>query len=443
MPTKKDMALEMLENWRPWKEITKKLGYGGGTYEGLRIFLDSTGKTTYEDLRKTKQIVNELVSDEELLQSRIQEHNHEIATQENELTKMKRKHSELKSRNRELSSENHSLEKRNLELLNRGVDDEAVKMILSFDHKNRAELILRVQTLNKFTKLEDEIEEQKAKLNTLSSQIKNRETEKARLMGEIDKLDNEKKQLQTSLDGLSDLAEISEQVITYGYSPTVFENLLKTIQNYLGKTPYETSRNVFNVIQEYLTLQKLRDETTKAQNKLESVKNELVKTRGILEALEEEILGKISLASDKSIALMDAHKASANQQLHDLHDQQETIIKDSQERLQIIWDELVEKQNTWEIKLKEIGSYEVQLRTALALTTLYQNPEAVKDLSIQEIWQLIYIIDRWAQYHLKGVKASPSQEIAPIESGLNSYSSYSIPVITAFLYEEIYKRAKP
>jgi hypothetical protein len=64
------------------------------------------------------------------------------------------------------------LEKRNLELRDKGVDDEAVKMILGFDHKNREELILRVQTLKKITALVAEIEEQEAKLDDLTSQIR-------------------------------------------------------------------------------------------------------------------------------------------------------------------------------------------------------------------------------------------------------------------------------
>jgi cellobiose-specific phosphotransferase system component IIA len=58
-----------------------------------------------------------------------------------------------------------------------------------------------------------------------------------------------------------------------------------------------------------------------------------METSGILEA--------ISAASEKTIILMDAHSTSANQHLRDLHDQQDTIIKEAQERLKKIWDDIV------------------------------------------------------------------------------------------------------
>lgn len=83
------------------------------------------------------------------------------------------------------------------------------------------------------------------------------------------------------------------------------------------------------------------------------------------------------------------------------------------------------------------------MRTALALITLFQNPEVAKDLTIQEIWQLISIVDRWVQYHMKGEKAIPSTQFATIGSGLTRGFHYEITALSGFLYEEIYRRAKP
>ena len=51
MPTKKEIARRKLRNWDSYESIVKEAGYGSGTYEELRIFLDTIGKQTYEDVR--------------------------------------------------------------------------------------------------------------------------------------------------------------------------------------------------------------------------------------------------------------------------------------------------------------------------------------------------------------------------------------------------------
>ncbi len=79
----------MFEDWRPWNEVLRKVGDGSGTYEALRIFLDSAIGLVYDELRKTYQRSKEIVEEKRSLGYRIEKHSQENENQGVELEKMR------------------------------------------------------------------------------------------------------------------------------------------------------------------------------------------------------------------------------------------------------------------------------------------------------------------------------------------------------------------
>ncbi len=330
MPTKKEIAQELFQNWAPIEEIIDRAGDGTGTYEELRLFLASTAKSTYEELRAQHKQLVDLKSEIEKTETTLTKNKSEISILDKKIETKKEEQSRLTSLNTELKKRNQELNNNNNELIEKGVDDETIKKIRTFDHKDKAELLQRIDTINKYSKLIEEINIQQNTLNNTINENEKSRTEQKNLKDEITELNTEIEKLGGDLEKVGNIAEISELAVTYGYSPKALEALMKTIQNYLDITPYTTNTRVFEVIQEYQSLQQIKEATTKATRENETIQTQLLQSKGELNAIKDAVIKTIQETANKSSEIIQAQKRDASIKLQNLQEQQGNILANSE-----------------------------------------------------------------------------------------------------------------
>jgi chromosome segregation ATPase len=440
MPSKKETANQMLHDWKPWDKIKEMAGEGSGTYEELRLFLDTIGRQTYNDLRTQNTELNQLKSQVEKTTIALQRLESEQGRLEIHIEAKKKEHTQLVSMNNDLKQLNQTLESKNNELVEKGVDDEIIKMIRSFDHKDKPELVQRIENMIKYTQLLEEIETRQGFLDTVTNEIERNRSEQTRLEENISSLREETKKRENGFERVGNIADIAELAVTYGYSPVAFESLLKTIEGYFEITPYTTNTRVFEALQEYQNLQQIKEATIKANRENEVVKNELFKTKGELEAIKNQTLETLQVIARESLNKIEVQKREAEKKLGQLDDQQVNTLALSEKRIQSHWDNLEQKNKIWEEKLKEIGKYETLLKHSILVSTAYYNPEYAKNIGTHDIVLLAQVVNYWVQYHMKGAVAVPPIEVAKMQ-GL-ALGTFSVPGLSKFLALELIRRAQ-
>jgi hypothetical protein len=439
MPSKREIAKEMLQNLEPWNKIKELAGDGSGTYEELRNFLASTGRQIYEEIRENQGLLESLRVQVNEVQNNLNTLKSEKSRLEKENKQLNNIRSTLVAEKKELVLENQELTNLSESLLEKGVDDPIVKRILEFDHQEKDELVERVDTFASYVELRAEVQSLEETEGVTRGQIDENTvtltTQEARIKG----LKEETVRLETGLEKAGRVADIANLAVEYGYSPTAFESLLKTIENFRDLTPYSTNTLVFEALQEYHSLEQIRAETLKAQKENQTVRNSLLKTRGELDAIKNLTMASIREAGEDSELKISSASKKGEAGLDKIFEHHKNLLERGEIKLNELLDSIEARRQLVVEKLSQLSQIELLLKNSLVVTTAYYNPEAAKNISIKDISMLAQVVDHWVQFSLKGALGYPSNTVRSF-SGFG-YGQYSLSGASRFIAEELGRRA--
>jgi hypothetical protein len=439
MPSKREIAREMLQKLEPWSEIKEAAGDGSGTYEELRTFLVSTGKRIYEEIREKQGLLDGLRVQVNEVQNTLNNLKSEQSRLEKENEQLTNIRSTLVSENKELKHANQDLNNLNEALKEKGVDDEVIKRMLEFDHQEKDELVERIGNFSDYVDLRGEIELLEGSVKVTRDQIDENKETLATQEDRINGLREETIRLETGFERAGKVADIANLAVEYGYSPAAFESLVKIIENFRDLTPYSTNNQVFEALQEYHSLEQIRAETLKAQKENQAVRSSLLETRGELDAIKNYAMASIREAGeDSELRISDASKRGETG-LDKMFEHHKRLLKHGETKLFEILENLEARNKLVDEKFVQLSKYELLLKNSMVITTSYYNPEAAKNIPLKDISKLACIVDHWVQFSLKGASGYPSNEVR-LSTGFG-YGQFSLSGASRFLTEELSRRA--
>ena len=428
-----DEVAEELRKGGNLAEIRTKFRSASQVYEGLRTFLDESGRLVEErqaDIQKTGEELSQIQAALEDVRVERERLSEEVGLLRAEKEQLGSEVNRLGDRRDCLKSEIH-------ELREEGYTSDLLKKIKSVERRSGAELWSDLQTVARCRKLTVEAKGLAEKKRSLEADVKILESKKKEtteiLRSEENKLDDFKLQAAAFKDALAVVGSFLED----GYCTDDLRSL-KSGLDLVGirKEPRTSISRLLEGLRKAKSLAELSQKLDEKRKELAVLNEALAAARKEVQTIESVVLNIIEqtrASSVKAIADVSARGVlAADDGAKDFQKRTEDAVSSIELQVQQTIQGLKRELEKLE---QEKARLEQFLIPGRVLFGILESPDYLNSLSLPLVVQVFQRLQYWCESHVKDFTVQPSASICAQDCSLYPLFRYRLVVLVAFVSE--------